>query len=152
MPASARIQLTIEIAAPVHDVFRRLIEPASYQDWTSAFAEGSRYEGAWRQGERIRFVGPSGDGMLAEVAELRPNEFVSLRHIGFIVNGAEDTTSDTVRACMPAHENYTFVATPTGTRFELDQSVSPDWEADLRAAWPKALARLKAICEAGASA
>jgi uncharacterized protein YndB with AHSA1/START domain len=136
------------IAAPRDIVWRTMIEPATYQDWTAAFMEGSRYEGSWAQGERIRFLSPSGEGMLAEVAENRQHEFISLRHIGMVdKNGVEDTTSDAVKAWTPAFENYTFSDEAGGTRLAVDMDVAPDWEQMFEQAWPKALARLKALSE-----
>lgn len=152
MATLKRIRFSAEIAAPVHRVFQLMLDPDGYRDWTSPFAEGSYYEGAWRQGEKIKFLGPSGGGMLSEIAELRTNEFISIRHLGFLFDGVEDTESEAVRAWAPAYENYTFTATPAGTRLEVDQEVSAEWEEHIAEAWPRALARLKALCEAGAAA
>jgi len=112
MPPVKRIQFVAEIAAPASRVYELMIGEASYRDWTSAFVEGSRYEGSWGRGERIRFLSPSGDGMVSEIAENKPNEFISIRHLGYIANGIEDTQSEAIRAWAPAYENYTFVATP----------------------------------------
>ena len=147
MATKKRIQFSIIIAAPVETVFKTMLAPASYNDWTSAFAEGSYYEGAWRQGEKIKFLLPSGDGMVAEVAECRENEFVSLRHIGSVNNGIEDTTSESVRAWAPAYENYTFSAITEGTKLVIDQDVTEEFEAFITQAWPNALQRLKTLCE-----
>jgi hypothetical protein len=36
--------------------------------------------------------------MVAEIAENRRNEFISIRHLGFIANGIVDTTSEVVKA------------------------------------------------------
>jgi uncharacterized protein YndB with AHSA1/START domain len=142
-----RIQFTVDIAAPVATVFRRMLDPESYRDWTSAFAEGSYYLGSWQQGQKIRFLAPSGEGMVAEIAEHRANEFISIRHLGSIANGVEDTQSEAVRAWAPAYENYTFEATAQGTRLVIDQDVTGDFEQYLSQAWPKALERLKVLCE-----
>lgn len=131
-------------------VYERMIDSESYKDWTSAFAEGSRYEGSWDKGERIRFLGPSGDGILSEIAENRPNEFISIRHLGLINNGVEDTESDAVRAWTPAYENYIFQTVPEGTRVVVDMDVAEEWEKHMTDHWPQALARLKALCEEGA--
>ncbi len=147
MPPTKRIQFEATILAPVPKVFETLIRPDTYREWTSAFAEGSYFEGSWGEGQRIRFLSPSGDGMLAEIAELRPNEFISIRHLGFIANGVEDTDSDAVRAWAPAYENYTFLATDEGTRLVVDQDVTEDFESAFNEMWPKALRLLKAICE-----
>lgn len=150
MPADKRIQFSTVIHAPVATVWRLMIGPQSYRQWTSAFAEGSHFQGSWEQGARIRFLAPSGDGMVAEIAELRPGEFISIHHLGMIANGVEDTTSDAARAWAPAYENYTFVTVPEGTRVVVDQDVPADFEGYMRGAWPKALALLKQLCEAPA--
>ena len=142
-----QIHFTIDIAAPVAVVFQTMLDPASYRDWTSAFAEGSYYEGEWRQGRKIRFMAPSGDGMVSEIAEHRENAFTSIRHLGFISQGVEDTTSEAVRAWAPACENYTFTAAGDGTRLDIDQDVTGEFEQYVAQAWPKALQRLKVLCE-----
>lgn len=147
-----RIQFTVDIQASRATVWHHVISPQSYQHWTSAFAEGSRFEGSWDQGARILFLAPSGDGMVSEIAESRLNEFISIRHLGFIANGVEDTTSEAVKAWAPAYENYCFIATPGGTRMVVDQDVPAEWEAHLSEAWPKALGLLKALCESSSDA
>lgn len=147
MTTLKRLQFTTTIAAPVSTVWRLMIGPGSYERWTSAFAEGSTFEGSWEKGAKIRFLAPSGDGMLSEIAENRLHEFISVRHVGFLAGGVEDTTSDAVRAWAPAYENYTFVAVPEGTIVVVDQDVPAAWEEHMVAAWPKALALLKQMSE-----
>lgn len=100
MPSVKRIQFSEVIAAPPSRVFALMTGAESYRLWTSAFLEGSYFEGSWSPGARIRFLSPSGDGMVAEIAENRPDEYISTRHLGFIANGVEDTRSDAVRAWL----------------------------------------------------
>jgi uncharacterized protein YndB with AHSA1/START domain len=145
--ANKRIQFSTVIAAPVAHVFDAVIRPDSYTQWTAAFSEGSRFEGSWQAGRSIRFVGPNGDGMLSEIAEHRRNEFISIRHLGMIAGGVVDTTSEAVRAWVPAYENYTFERSGDGTKLIVDQDVSAQWEQYITEAWPKALAKLKSLCE-----
>lgn len=147
MPDLQRLQFSVRIHAPVARVWQLMFDPESYRDWTSAFMEGSYFEGSWEQGQRLRFLAPNGEGMLAEVAENRRHAFLSLRHIGFIADGKEDTDSEQVRALLPAHENYTFRAMPEGTELVIDQDVGQDHAAMMSEMWPKALARLKALSE-----
>ena len=147
MPALKRIQFVTIIEAPVPRVYELMIAPESYKNWTSAFAEGSTYEGSWTQGQQIRFLSPTGDGMVAEIAENRANEFISIRHLGFVVQGVVDTESESALAWAPAYENYSFQAVPEGTRVVVDQDITDEFEGYMKAAWPKALARLKALCE-----
>ena len=142
-----RIQFSIDIAAPASTVYALMLGPDTFRDWTAAFAEGSQYVGSWEKGQRIRFLAPSGDGMVAEIAENRPDEFVSIRHLGTIAKGVDDVDSEAVRAWAPAYENYTFTPTSEGTRLVVDQDVTAEFEGYLAEAWPKALQRLKALCE-----
>jgi hypothetical protein len=152
MSSVKHIQFTAAINAPAAVVWRHVTSPASYSRWASAFAEGSHFEGAWEQGSKIRFLSPSGDGMVAEIAGNRENEFISIRHLGFIANGVEDTTSEAVKAWAPAYENYTFIALPEGTKMVVDQDVAAEWEEYLLEAWPKALVLLKELSESPARA
>jgi len=152
MSSVKRIQFTTTINAPASTIWHHVTTPASYERWASAFSEGSRFEGSWAQGSKIRFLSPSGDGMVSEIAEHRENSFISIRHLGFIANGVEDTTSESIRAWAPAFENYTFLELPEGTRMVVDQDVAAEWEKFLTEAWPRALVLLKELSESPASA
>lgn len=137
----------ILIQAPRQQVWSTMLEAPTYEQWTSAFCEGSRFEGSWEQGARIRFLDPSGNGMVSEIAEHRPAEFVSIRHLGFIENGKEDTTSEAVRAWAPCYENYTFTDEAGGTRLNVVIDTFTGYEEMMANTWPPALQALKALCE-----
>jgi uncharacterized protein YndB with AHSA1/START domain len=136
------------IHAKREDVWKVMLAPDTYRTWTAEFAEGSYFEGSWDKGERIRFLTPDGAGMLSVIAENRPHEFLSIKHIGQIKDGVEDTTSEEVRGWAPAFENYTLSDSETGAQVRVDMDVTPDFEQYMAKTWPKALAKLKAICEA----
>jgi uncharacterized protein YndB with AHSA1/START domain len=142
-----RLQWSVDIAAPAAKVYRVLIGPESYTQWTSAFGDGLYFEGSWQKGQRIRFLTPQGHGVISEIAENRPNEFISIRHLGYIAdNGVEDTSSEAIRAWAPAYENFTFTDTLEGTKLTVGQDITEDFES-MPEAWPKALEVLKALCE-----
>ncbi|MBM4118209.1 SRPBCC domain-containing protein [bacterium] len=148
MSARERLQFSIVIAAPAKRVYEALIGPASFKEWTAPFMEGSYFEGSWQQGARIRFLGPGGGvGMVAEIAENRPHEFISIRHLGFVAKGVEDTESEAVCAWAPAYENYTLLRVVEGTQLVVDMDAFGDMTDFMTETWPKALARLKALCE-----
>lgn len=138
-------ETTIDAARNV--VWATMLGPESYKAWTAAFCEGSYYVGSWEQGASIRFLAPSGDGMIAVIAENKLHEFVSIRHLGMIENGVEDTTSDKVRAWTPAYENYRFAEVPSGCRVTVTLDTAAEWEQHMLDTYPKALALLKALCE-----
>lgn len=151
MSSMKRIQFTQTINAPAAVVWHHVTSPESYKRWAAAFSEGSHFKGSWEQGAGIRFLSPTGDGMIAEIAESRENEFISIRHVGFITNGVEDTTSEAVKAWAPAYENYTFRTVPEGTEMVVDQDVAAEWEEYISKAWPNALALLKELSEGSGS-
>ncbi|MGV3728200.1 SRPBCC family protein [Hydrogenophaga sp.] len=137
----------IHIQAPRERVWATMLQSPTYEQWTSVFCEGSRFEGSWNAGERIRFLGPNGQGMVSEIAEHRPAEFVSIRHLGMIDEGGEDTTSEAVKAWAPCHENYSFTDEAGGTRLRVAADVFGGHDDFMARTWPLALEKLKALCE-----
>lgn len=135
------LHFEIDIAAPRPAVWANMLDPEGYQDWTTAFAVGSRYEGSWAEGAEIRFLDPSGCGMRAEIARNDPHRFLSIRHLG------EWPAGGALAEWAPACENYTFRDHGQGTHLEVDLEVPPAWLDMMQDCWPKALARLKALCE-----
>ena len=85
--------------------------------------------------------------MVSEIAELGLVNSSQSDTSGFIANGDEDTTSEAIRAWAPAFENYTFLPTKEGTSMVVDQDVTAEWEEYIGQAWPKALEKLKTLCE-----
>ena len=142
--------LTFEVTinAPRALVYSTMLGPETYKAWTAPFAEGCYYVGSWGAGDKIQFLSPSGDGMVAVIAENRTNEFVSIRHLGVIEKGVEDTTSEKVRAWAPAYENYRFSDAPGGgCRVTVTMDTAPEWEQYTLDTYPKALSQLKTLCE-----
>ena len=142
-----RVQFEATIAAPAKKVWEVMLGAETYPEWTKAFGEGSYFEGDWSEGSKIRFLIPSGDGMVSEIVENRENEHLSIRHLGFLVDGVEDTESDEVRAWAPAYENYTLTPVEGGTRVLVDQDLGEKYVASMEATWSKAFDLLKQLCE-----
>lgn len=141
------LHYTATINAPVEKVWKIMLEDATYRQWTTPFGQ-SYYEGSWDKGSTIKFLGAEGSGMIAVIAENKPYEFLSIEHRGFIMNGVEDTESPKVKAWVPAHENYTFVRHNNGTtEVQIDLDTPTEYEEMFEEAWPKALEKLKALCE-----
>ncbi|MDP2017553.1 hypothetical protein [Hydrogenophaga sp.] len=56
----------ILIRAPRERVWTTMLQSPTYEQWTRAFCEGSRFEGSWKAGDAIRFLDPAGNGMVSE--------------------------------------------------------------------------------------
>lgn len=135
------------INAPAEKVWHTMLDDETYRQWTTAFTEGSHYEGSWEEGSKILFLDPKGQGMVAEIAENRPHEFISVRHIGIISDGVEDTESEEAKKWAPAYENYSFEETDGKTTLTVDQDIEEEHEEMFNEMWPKALQRLRMIAE-----
>lgn len=135
------------INAPRKRVWETMLGPETFKAWTAEFAEGSYFEGAWDEGQKIRFLIPDGSGMTSMIAANRPYEFVSIKHLGIVKDGVDDTESEAARSWSPACENYTFSDVGTSTGLKIDVEVTPEFEAYMENTWPKALAKLKTLCE-----
>lgn len=136
-----------QIDAPRETVWRTMLELDTYRDWTSAFFPGSTYEGSWEKGARIRFIGPEGSGMFSQIAESRPHELLSIRHLGELKAGVEEAKGGAEGGWGWAFETYSFSDSGSATELRVELDVPPDFEEFMASAWPKALARLKLICE-----
>lgn len=147
------LHFSIDIKAPKEKVWEVMLGDKTYREWTAAFQEGSFYEGSWDKGSAIRFLSmddgkPS--GMSSKIAENRPYEFLSIEHVGEIVGGREDTSSDRARQWAGAHENYSFSESDGVTTISVDlegANVSPEMATMFEQMWPPALQKLKEIAE-----
>ncbi len=132
-------------------VWTAMLEDRSYREWTRPFRDGSYYEGSWKKGSDIRFLAPTDDGgeagMVSRIKENIPHEFISIEHIGLIVNGEIDDSSEEVKKWAPAFENYTFIMKGTATELHIDAQVDEEYVPMLNEMWPKALQALKTMCE-----
>lgn len=141
------LQFDIDIAAPVARVWDCMFDPMAYRDWTSAFAQGSYFEGSWEAGRRLRFLDPQGFGMEAVVDERVLHQLLSLRLVGEIKEGRP--VADSRLGREPARERYVFnAASDGGTQLVVHlQSWDDGFTRFLNETWPLALRRLKALAE-----
>ena len=147
-----KLHYEIVIQAPRERVWKTMLEDATYREWTAPFNPGgSYYEGEWKEGSKMLFLGPGEDGkvggMVSHIAKCTPCEFVSIEHMGQIDNGVEDTTSEKVKAWAGAHENYTFTEKDGGTLLAVDLDAVDEHLSYMEDIWPKALTKLKKLVE-----
>lgn len=141
------LTFSITIDAPRATVWTLMLSHEGYRTWAAAFMEGCCFEGTWEAGGRIRFLAPGGSGITSVIAENRLHEHLSIKHLGTIQDGVEDTESEEVRSWTPAFETYAFLDRDGGCELRVALDCASEYEAQMREAWPKALALLKALCE-----
>jgi hypothetical protein len=138
------LHFSITINAPKARVHQLMLADQTYREWANEFAQGSYYRGSWDKGAQIQFLVPEGGGMSARIAEHRPAEFVSIE----MLNMMQDGVTDAPRQWYDIFENYTYTEADGITTLQVVISGVPvEWADYLNDAWPKALAKLKMICE-----
>lgn len=141
------------IHASREKLWNALWDDASYRKWTSAFSPTSyAVTDNWKEGSKVLFLDGEGSGMVSTIAENRPNEYMSIKHLGEVKNGVEDTTSEKVQAWNGAMENYTLTQTLKGTHLavELIGNIPDEFADYFEKTWPLALDKLQALAEENA--
>lgn len=147
-----KLTASIIINAPREKVWDTLLGYNTYKEWTKVFNPTSRYEGDWSEGSKILFLGTDENGgneggMVSKIAKNVPNEFISIKHLGIIENGIEDTTSPKAKSWAPAYENYTLTDVNGGTEFTVEQDLDDEYMEMFKEMWEKALQELKRLSE-----
>lgn len=147
----SKLNFSIMIDATVSKVWNMMLEDKTYRIWTEEFATGSHYIGNWNEGSKILFLGPSNDGKLAgmvsKIKENKLHKYISIEHLGEVYDGVEDTTSDRVKVWAGSLENYTFIDKEGKTELVVDMDINEEFKQMFEVMWPKALQKLKSICE-----
>lgn len=142
-----KLVFSTSITASPEKVWNILWTDASYRKWTAAFMEGSYAVTDWKEGSKVLFLDGRGMGMVSRIAVNRPNEYMSIEHLGEVKDGVEDTTSDRVKAWAGAHENYTLKKINDQTELTIDMDISEEFKEMFAQIWPKALANVKQLSE-----
>jgi hypothetical protein len=154
-----KLQFKVNIDAPVTKVYDCMLgisSKSTYEQWTSMFNPTSTYEGSWDKGTKIRFIGvdEKGEkgGMVSRIVENIPNRFVSIQHYGILKADNEITEGPEVEKWANGLENYTFEenngsARYRGTTVTVDLDTAEDFVDYMNQTYPKALDKLKEICE-----
>lgn len=147
-------------ASKVYDFMLGISNKSTYEEWTALFNPTSSYEGNWDKGSKILFVGIDGQGekggIVSRIVENIPKQFVSIQHYGLFQADQEITEGPEVEKWANGFENYTFEENnarpddPVGrgtTTVIVDLDTTEDFVSYMNEKYPKALDKLKEICE-----
>ncbi|MHC0445437.1 SRPBCC domain-containing protein [Flavobacterium sp. 3-218] len=149
-----KLQFKKEINASAQKVYETMLglkDKATYEYWVKTFNPTSTYEGSWDKGSKIRFVGTDENGkkagMVSEIEENKPADFVSIRHYGFLDGDNEVTTGEQVEKWAGGHENYTFEENNGITTVTVEMDTIDEYLDYFNSTYPKAMDKLKEISE-----
>lgn len=143
-----RLTFTTVIKASKEKIWRSMLEDKTYRQWTGPFHEGSYAVTDWKEGSKALFLSPEGEGMVSRIAVHRPNEYLSIMHLGMVKNGVEDTQSDEIKAWAGALENYSLREVDGTSTLTVEMDAPDEYRQYFDETWPKALGKLKEIAEA----
>lgn len=141
------LHFSITINSPREKVWKTLWDDATYRQWTSVFSEGSYALSAWKEGSRVHFLSPSGDGMFSEIVKLIPNELMSFRHLGAMKEGKEQPETEETKKWIGAMENYTLSGKDGKTELSVSVDIVDEFVDYMNQTFPKALDKVKALAE-----
>ena len=149
-----KITFTESINAPAKKVFDTMLglsNKSTYEQWTALFNPTSTYEGNWNKGSKMLFVGVDENGekggIVSEIFDHIPNQFISIRHYGLVKANAEITSGPDVEKWANGFENYSFAEDNGKTTVTVDLDITEDFLEYMMETYPKALGKLKEICE-----
>jgi hypothetical protein len=149
-----KLQFKVSINAPVakiYDIMLGISNKSTYEQWTALFNPTSTYEGSWEKGSKMLFVGvdEKGEkgGMVSRIVDNIPDKFVSIQHYGLVNGGIEITEGPEVEKWANGFEDYHFDETNGTTIVTVELDTIEDFLSYMNEAYPKALNKLKEICE-----
>jgi uncharacterized protein YndB with AHSA1/START domain len=140
------LHFSVRIKAPKEKVWKVLWEEDTYRTWSGIFSSGSYAISDWKEGSRISFLSPNGDGMLSTIHKKVPNELMSFKHLGTLQGGVEQPESQESRKWKGAMENYSLEETDGTTLLTVSMDIAEDHEEYFKKIFPKALEKIKALC------
>lgn len=147
-----RLQFSTTIHAPRERVWKTLWGKDTYAEWTSPITQNGSIQTDWKKGSSVLFLDKQGYGMVSEIADLKPNEFVSFKHEGMLKDGEAETAVAIAEGWYGARENYSLRSIEDMTEVIIEHDVTEENKARFMELWPKALQRLKEMCEDTAEA
>jgi uncharacterized protein YndB with AHSA1/START domain len=147
------LHFEIKINAPKAKVWNTMLQHETYEEWVGAGWPGSTYKGEWKRGSRVKFFGKDesgadAGGTVAEIVDIKSHEYVLAKHVAaLLAGGNEDTDSDLAKGWIGTTENYYFTEEGGVTTLKVEIKTYPAWADMFQDGWPKALAKLKELCE-----
>lgn len=146
-----KLDFKIAINASINTVYSITIDKRHFPIWTEIFAPNSHFEGSWDEGKILIYKCPDEkgkmQGMVNKIMKNKPNREIFIQPIGIIEDGKEIHSGEKVKDLDESFENYLFEKKGDGTELHIRVSVFDKFEDYFNETWPKALEKLKFICE-----
>lgn len=141
-----KLEFKTSINAPKNKVWSVLWNDDTYRKWTSVFSEGSYAVTDWKEGSKVHFLTPKGDGMYSVVNRNVPNEYMSFKHLGIIKEGNEMPQDEETKKWSGSMENY-YLSGNGATELRVELDAADEHAGYFAEIFPKALQKVKELSE-----
>lgn len=138
---------TIDIKAPAAKIWFVLWDDKHYKEWTSVFSLGSYAVSDWKEGSKIQFLTPEGDGMYSVIDQLIPNKKLVFKHLGEIKKYKELASDSKKYEWSGFIESYELKEHDDTTTLTVKSDVADNFIDFMEDAFPKALKTVKNLAE-----
>lgn len=142
-----KIAFSIDIKAPKEKVWNSLWDDENYENWTSAFCEGSYTVSDWNEGSKIYFLTPNGGGMNSKISIKKPFETMAFNHFGELKEFNEVPNTPETEVWSGSEERYDLNEDNGITTVTATMDVVEEFADFFNDAFPNALQKLKEIAE-----
>ena len=143
------LQFTKEIKAPAQKVWDTLWNETTYPQWTRPFNPngGSVMQSDWKVGGKTLFLDTKGSGMVSTIrTKNEPYEMV-FEHLGEVIDGNEDTTSEKVKSWAGSLEEYHLSERDGSTTLKASVQTGEEWEEMMNHGFTEGLEIVRKLSE-----
>lgn len=141
------LDFKIEINAPKEKVWSVLWDDETYRKWTTVFCEGTYAVSDWKQGSKIHFLSPNGEGMNSVIDTKIDNEYIAFKHLSEIKNFEVMPVDDATKEWTGAMETYRLTEDKGVTVLEAKIDVVDKYVDYFKTTFPKGLEMVKKLSE-----
>ncbi|MDR6944462.1 SRPBCC family protein [Mucilaginibacter pocheonensis] len=143
------LQFTKEIKAPAQKVWDTLWGEDTYSQWTSYFnPKGSSFmQSDWKVGGKTLFIDNKGSGMVSTIKTMNEPHQIVFEHLGMVIDGKEDTTSEEVKSWAGSLEEYHLSESDDITTLKVAVQAAKEWEEMMNNGFTKGLETVKQLSE-----
>lgn len=142
-----RLQFSIEIKAPREKVWKVLWDDATYRDWANIIDEGQYAVGDWKEGGKIQFLHPSGNGVSSIIEKFLINESICFRNTADITNWKKQPLDERSKAWSGGTDSYSLKEKAGITTLTVNIDVPQAHKEEFEDRFPKALQQVKILSE-----
>lgn len=137
----------ITVKASAKKLWQVLWNEDMYRKWTCVFHEGSYAVSDWKQGSKVHFLSPDGNGMYSIISECRENEQMSFKHLGIIKSFEEQPADEEINSWGNAVEEYFLEEKNGHTTLRVTLNTTDNFADYLNKTFPEALKLVKELAE-----